>query len=101
MLSLVYPNLAFHPLALAEALDSNASQELFCTLRRIDANQLTPGNRPRVYHGVQGVSEIRCSGASRVFVLGEPSGKFRILGVTDQHEHTSSAYVDVLRARMR
>ncbi len=101
LLSLVYPNLAFHPLALAEALDSNASQELFCTLRRIDANQLTPGNRPRVYHGVQGVSEIRCSGASRVFVLGEPSGKFRILGVTDQHEHTSSAYVDILRARMR
>ncbi|NQW62679.1 MAG: response regulator [Deltaproteobacteria bacterium] len=101
LLALAYPNLTFHPLALQEALDSNASEELFVTLRRIDANQLTPGNKPRVYHGVQGVSEIRCSGASRVFVLGEAGGKFRVLGVTDQHEHTSSTYVDVLRARLR
>ena len=100
LMTLVYPNLAFHPLALSEALDSNASQALFCTLRRLDANQLTPGNKPRVYHGVSGVTEIRCSGASRVFVLGESSGKFRVLSVTDQHEHVNAAYLDVLRARL-
>lgn len=101
LLRKVYPNLDFHPLAISEALDSNASHELFATLRRIDASQLTPGNRPRVYHPVPGVTEIRCSGASRVFVLGGASGKMRVLSVTDQHEHTSSSYVDVLRARMR
>lgn len=94
----MFPRVSIHKSALKELMSTPAIEDVMRTIYRLSNEELTAGNRRIAFSAAPGVEEIRSSQRTRIFVERRERG-WNLLAITNQHEHVSSAFVDVLKAR--